>query len=359
MDPFINSSIYPQSLMEKNVFWFNTAGSMITLSQPVKIMKVVEVKFSSIWLFTQQVNLSLMVLILHQLNMLLVCMLCRNLWLLLMLTKDHGVSIEKEASLSMLWTMILSNLKSLMSYSSLIVLILLLLTIGLEDLVSLVMPTSLSQIKLVLTDWWSLNSETVCSLLTSNGLKVENQSRLWKFNSSIWKKNYSKLICLYLTLLSSLQLLSIKISMCQTSSIGKLRLLWQPATSILSKSTFILIWQVLLPPTKSPKSSIDMVSIKLRTISKHSTVTLLLLKDYLRFCILSTGIANLYLQSMILKKDGLSMTHQVKINYKLSITQEQTFLLFSCWEDMLWMMEDAPLIGTLHSPETHLILSED
>ena len=87
--------------------------------------------------------------------------------------------------------------------------------------------------------------------------------------------------------------------------------------------------------------------------------TLLLLKDYLLFFIPSIGIANLYLQSMILKRDGLSIKLQVKVNYKLNIMQEQTSLLFSCWEDMLWMMEDAPLTGTSHSPETHLILSQD
>lgn len=87
--------------------------------------------------------------------------------------------------------------------------------------------------------------------------------------------------------------------------------------------------------------------------------TLLSLKDYLQSYILLIGIANLYLQSMILKKDGLSMKHQVKPNYKLNITQEQTSLLFSCSEVMPWMMEDAPLIGTLHSPEIHPILSQD
>lgn len=199
----------------------------------------------------------------------------------------------------------------------------------------------------------------VCSLSTSSGPKVENQSRSLKFNSSTWKKNSSKLIYLYQTLLSSLQSPSTKSTMTRHSTIGRLRLLLLLATSILSKSTFTLIWQVLLPVTKSLRSSIDMVSMKLKITSKHLMDILLLLKDYLLCCILSTGTANLYWQSMIPERDGLSTKLQAKMNSKLNTMQEPISLSFSCWEVTLWTMEDVPSTGTLLSQEIHQILSQD
>jgi hypothetical protein len=203
MAQYNNLLIYPPLLMEKSVFWFNIIGSMIIRCLLVKITKVEEVKFSSIQLSTLQVSHSSMDLILHQLNTSPVCMLWKNWWLLSMLIKNLGLLIEKEVLLSMLWTMILSNLKSLMNLNLLIVQILVLLMIGLEVLVSLVMPISPTQTKLEHTDSLSHSLEMVCLLSTSNGLKVENQLKYLKSNSLTWKNSCLKLICLYLMLLFS------------------------------------------------------------------------------------------------------------------------------------------------------------
>ena len=158
---------------------------------------------------------------------------------------------------------------------------------------------------------------------------------------------------------SLLLLQSIKNSINLTSTTGKLKLLWLQAISIHSKSIFILIQLAPLLPMKLLKFSIDMGSMRLKTTSKHLVDTLLLLRDYLLASILSIGIANLYLQSMTLKRDGLSTQPQARMNYKLNTTQELTSLSYLCWEVTLWMMEDVLLIGTLLSQEINQILSED
>jgi hypothetical protein len=86
---------------------------------------------------------------------------------------------------------------------------------------------------------------------------------------------------------------------------------------------------------------------------------LLSLRDCLLFYILLIGIANLYFQSMTLKRDGRSTKLQERINYKQIIMQELISLLYLCWEVTQWTMEDVLSIGTLLSLEMHRILSED
>ena len=145
----------------------------------------------------------------------------------------------------------------------------------------------------------------------------------------------------------------------KNSIIGKVKSSLPLAISILSRSTFTLIGLEQLWLTKSLRSFIDMVSIKLRTTSKHLMDISLLLKDYLLSFMSLIGIVSLFSLFTILKTDGCGMNKPDKTNCRRAIFKELIFPWLSCLVVMLCKMEGLHLIGTLHSQEIQVILSQD
>ena len=193
--------------------------------------------------------------------------------------------------------------------------------------------------------------------LTSSGLKAENQYKSSKSNLLIWLKSCSKRTCLCLMPHSSQPQPSTKSITIRLTAIGKVSSLSLQAISTLSKSTSISIRLEPLQITKSLRSSIVMVSIKLKTTSKLLMDISLSPKDCQPCSMFSIGTVNQFFQSMTPKTGGLSTKLQAKVKFKRDILKVPIFLWSLCQVDTPCRMEGLLLTGTLPSEETKLIPS--
>jgi len=174
-----------------------------------------------------------------------------------------------------------------------------------------------------------------------------------------WLRSSTRFICHCPTRLSSQLLPSTKTTITQISTITRLSSLSPPATSTPSKSTYTLLPLEAFLATKSQRFSIGMASTRLKTTSKLLTDISPLLRDCRLIYMSSTFTASWFYPFMILRIDGSSMKPRVKDSCRPGILRVPRFLWYLCWEDTPWMMAESPLIGTLHSQETRLILSAD